>query len=136
MPKTKDIFDYFSEPSTQKPKSYNLPLFHAVAFIRDSDSPFFTDGDSLAEAMEPHGGMSALYALRNDPENSQAFKDLYNDKVKSLKFGDDDYGFLIFKDDVAKAVLDDDWFSNNESIPPSLSARKAICRESPFLDCG
>lgn len=79
----------------------------------------------LSEAMETFGGMSALYDLKDDPKNKQAFKDLYDPKVKALKFGDNDYGFEIFKDDLAKEIYSED-ISAMEAMGKYNQAVKAI----------
>lgn len=51
MEGTKNVFDYFGEPSKVKEKSYNLPLFHVVNYIRDEDTHILSAGDSLSEAV-------------------------------------------------------------------------------------
>lgn len=99
-----DLFALLGGSEPVKPnliKSYNLPCFHVVVCIGHTDN-MESSGDTLAEAMEPLGGMGALYSLKDDPENDLAFRNLYKKDVKHLKFGDD-YGFEIFKDDLAMA---------------------------------
>jgi hypothetical protein len=111
-----DLFALLGGSEPIKPnfiKSYNLPCFHVVVCIGHTDNMEFC-GDTLAQAMEPLGGMSTLYAYKNDPKNDLAFRNLYKKEVKHLKFGDDDYGFEIFKDELAIARLAEfDPFSND-----------------------
>lgn len=50
---------------------------------------------------------------------------LYDPKVKALKFGDNDYGFEIFKDDLAKEIYSED-ISAMEAMGKYNQAVKAI----------
>jgi hypothetical protein len=113
----KSVFDFFGEDnsrSNSKPKSYNLPMPHYVISHREGLESY---GDSLFEAMEIFGGMSALYALKEECNNHQSFKDLYNLKKEKLTFGDDEYGFTIFKGSLAVLLEEANYFLENTETP-------------------
>jgi hypothetical protein len=105
-----DLFNNSPDPIQPKvfPKSYDLPCFHLVIWFPSPNEFNMSCGDSLALAMECFGGMSALYSFKDDPVNALAFKNLYKKNVKALKFGDDDYGFEIYKDDLARELYEKD----------------------------
>ena len=99
--KQKSVFDFFGG-DVVKTKSYDLPIPHFVVCEFYGLGHY---GTSLNEAMEVHGGMSALYALKDDPEYDQAFKDLYNPRIKKIVFGD---CFTIYKDELATQLQFED----------------------------
>jgi len=98
--------DDYANASKPKPKSHSLPCFCAVNHFTGGGQTLLASGDCLAEAFECFGGMSVLYSLKDDPENTQAFKDLYKKEVLFLSFGDEDYGFNIYKESAAIEFLD------------------------------
>lgn len=108
----KSVFDFFGVDSS-KPKSYNLLIPHYVISHREGLENY---GNSLLEAMEVFGGMSVLYALKEDRSNYQAFKDLYNPKIEELTFGDNEYGFTIYKGALALLLDNVETSLYNEEI--------------------
>lgn len=121
--KQKTVFDLLGENQEQnKPKSYNLPMPHYVVSLRDDVENY---GDCLSDAMEVFGGMRALYELKEDDKNCQAFKDLYNPKVEEITFGDDGYGFRIYKGNLA--LLEEELNFLEEELNYALEHEERPC---------
>lgn len=110
-------FEYWCEEQSQKffidknKFNENTPCTHVVVYLRGENTTIFS-GDSLKQAFDSIGGLEdCLEVYQDDPSSKNLFRDLFDPEVQRINFGDDDFGYAIYRGDALKRLEELNGFS-------------------------
>jgi len=82
----------------------NTPCTHVVVYLRGENTTIFS-GNSLKQAFDSLGGLeNCLEGYQDDPLSKKLFRDLFDPEVQRINFGDDDFGYAIYRGNALKRL--------------------------------